>query len=52
MVFEVAGDRQLTTVQGGIAEAGEAVLGRHLQGDEVAPRTGDEDLGVGDAHTA
>ena len=50
LVREIARHRQLATVQGGVAEAGLAVLGLDLQGDEVAAGTGDDDPRAGDLH--
>ena len=50
VVGKVRGDGQLAAVEGGIAEAGEALVGLDLQGDEVAARTGDDDLGGTDFH--
>jgi hypothetical protein len=48
VIPQIGDDRQLAPVQGGVADAVDAVLGGDLQGDEVAPRAGDDDLGVGD----
>lgn len=52
MVGEVAGDGEFAPVEGGVAEAGQPLVGRHLQRDEVPSGTGDDDLGVGDPHRA
>ena len=50
VVPQVADDGQLAAVQGGVAEPGQAVVGRDLQGDEVAVRAGDDDVGGDDLH--
>src|SRR4029077_9911864 len=47
---EVGGDRELTTVEGGVAEAVEAVLRHQLQGDEVAAGTGHDHPSFYDFH--
>jgi len=41
---------QLAAVQGGVADAGQALVGLDLQRDEVAAGAADDDLGVGDLH--
>ena len=38
MVAQVRGDRELAAVEGGVADAGQAVLGLDDQGDVVAAR--------------
>jgi hypothetical protein len=38
VLLEVAGDRELAAVQGGVADAREALVGGQLEGDEVPPR--------------
>jgi hypothetical protein len=48
VIGQVAGDGQLAAVQRGVADAVDAVAGLDLQGDEISPRTGDDDSGGGD----
>jgi hypothetical protein len=50
VVVQVGTHGQLTAVERGVAEAGDAVLGGDAQGDEVPSRTGDDDLGGHDLH--
>src|SRR3546814_2939233 len=49
-VGQVGRDRQLAAVQGRVADAVEAVVGRDLEGDEVAAGAGDDDAGADDLH--
>ncbi len=50
VVAQVRGDGEFASVQRAVAEAGEAVLSGDLQGDEVAVRAGDDDVGGHDLH--
>jgi hypothetical protein len=50
MVGEVAGHRQLAAVERRVAQAGEALVGLDLEGDEIAAWAADDDLGAGDLH--
>src|SRR5690606_8485688 len=52
VVVQVARDGELAAVERGVAEAGDAILRRQLEGDEVPAGTGDDDPGVGDPHAA
>src|SRR6185437_236493 len=45
VLLQVSGNRQLATVEGGIAETVYARARLDLQRDEIAPRTGDNHLG-------
>ena len=51
VVLEVADHGELAAIDRGIAEAGEAVIRRQLERDEVAIRTGDNDFYLGDIHS-
>src|SRR5690606_6352894 len=48
VVLQVGGHRQLAAVEGGVTQAVDTGAGGDLQGDEVAPRAGDGDLGIDD----
>src|SRR5690606_23296386 len=48
VVLQVRGHGQFAAVEGGVAEAVHARARGDLQGDEVAPRAGDDDPGVDD----
>jgi hypothetical protein len=48
MVAQVRRDRELTAVDSGVAVPDEAVGGAELEGDVVAARAGDDDLGGDD----
>jgi hypothetical protein len=48
VIGEIARHRKLASVERGVAQAGDAVLGLDLQGDEIAPRAGNDDLGGND----
>src|SRR5690606_11679219 len=52
VVLQVGGHGQLAAVEGGVAQPVHARGGGDLQGDEVAPRAGDDDLRVHDAAIA
>ena len=45
---QVGDDGQLAAVEGGVADAGDAVVGGQLQRDEVAARAGDDDPCLGE----
>ena len=46
VVLEVTCDRELPAVERRIADAGDALVGGHLQRDEIAARAGDDHLGI------
>ena len=50
MLGQVGGHGELAPVEGGVADAVDAVLGRELEGDEVAPGGAGDDAGVRDLH--
>jgi hypothetical protein len=50
MLAQIAGDRELPSIQRPVAQTVDAVLGHQLERDEVASRTRDDDLTVDYAH--
>ncbi len=50
MLLEIGDDGLLAAVEGGVADAGQALVGEDLHGDEVAPGGADDDADVGDLH--
>ncbi len=47
VLFQIGDHRQFAAVQGAVADTVDALIGHDLERNEVAPRTGDDDLGAG-----
>ena len=50
MIGEVAGHREFTAIERGVADAVKAVFSDDLEGDEVSPRAADDYLGINNLH--
>src|ERR1017187_4369679 len=50
MLVEVAGDGQFASIQGCVSQAVNAIFSGQLQGDKIASRTANIDLGVHNLH--
>ena len=50
MIGEIAGDRKFASVQGGVAEAVDAVFSDDFQRDEIASGTANDNFGVNNFH--
>ena len=50
VIDQIAGNRQLAAVKRRVPHAGQSVVGRELERDEVAARAADDHLGVDDPH--
>ena len=50
VIFQIRGHRKFTSVEGGITQADDALVGGNLKGDKVTPRAGNKDFSPDNLH--